>query len=341
MARLSVIIPCFNGFEYLKQMVDCCCNQTYKDWELIVVDDGSTDGTFENIKEFSLRDTRINVYQRAREPKGSVTCRNIGFEKSTGEFIIHFDADDLFTNDCFEKRVAYMDTHPDCEYATFLAQGFSIQDGKKKMEAYYGVPKDSKDLLERFLTVHYPFSIWCNIYRREVVAKFPWDETVKVYSDFSYAIPMILAGVKHSFAECKLPDYYYRRFYSKNNMCASAVNEDKCKSTLYLFDKTLSSLSKLPDAECRKNQFLSLIVLHFDRLLSGNNKADLGHYVEMLSKHYPAKIINKFKRTCRYYESNNYKLGQIKISALLYFNFGFPIYRAKLIHAIGKLILGK
>ena len=341
MAKLSVIIPCFNGYEYLKQMVDCCVAQTYKDWELIIVDDKSTDDTFERILDYAKTDTRIRVYQRDREPKGSVTCRNIGFHNSTGDYIIHFDADDLFTNDCFEKRVAYMDIHPECEYATFLAQGFSIQNGKKKMEAYYGVPKDSKDLLERFLTVQYPFSIWCNIYRREVVAKFPWDETVKVYSDFSYAIPMILSGVKHSFAECKLPDYYYRRFYSKNNMCASAVNEDKCKSTLYLFDKTLSSLSKLPDAECRKNQFLSLIVLHFDRLLSGNNKADLEHYVEMLSKHYPAKIINKFKRTCRYYESNNYKLGQIKISALLYFNFGFPIYRAKLIHAIGKLILGK
>ena len=341
MAKLSVIIPCFNGYEYLKQMVDCCVAQTYKDWELIIVDDKSTDDTFERILDYAKTDTRIRVYQRDREPKGSVACRNIGFHNSTGDYIIHFDADDLFTNDCFEKRVAYMDIHPECEYATFLAQGFSIQNGKKKMEAYYGEPKDSKDLLERFLTVHYPFSIWCNIYRREVVAKFPWDENVKVYSDFSYAIPMILSGVKHSFAECKLPDYYYRRFYSKNNMCASAVNADKCKSTLYLFDKTLSSLSKLPDAECRKNQFLSLIVLHFDRLLSGNNKADLGHYVEMLSKHYPAKIINKFKRTCRYYESNNYKLGQIKISALLYFNFGFPVYRAKLIHAIGKFILGK
>lgn len=234
-----------------------------------------------------------------------------------------------------------MDTHPDCEYATFLAQGFSIQDGKKKMEAYYGVPDESKDLLERFLTVHYPFSIWCNIYRREVVAKFPWDEIVKVYSDFSYAIPMILLGVKHSFAENAQPDYYYRRFYSKNNMCASAVNEDKCRSTLYLFDKTLSSLSNLQDADLRKTQFLNLIVLHFDRLLSGKNMADLDQYVKMLSKHYPEKIINKFKRTCRYYKSDNYKVGQIKISALLYYNFGFSLYRVKLIHAVGKLILNK
>ena len=91
MSTLSVIIPCFNNGKFLKEMMDCCLRQTFVDWELIIVDDQSTDNTTHQlIQEYVLRDNRIKFYVRDRLPKGSVVCRNIGFDKSCGKIYHSF-----------------------------------------------------------------------------------------------------------------------------------------------------------------------------------------------------------------------------------------------------------
>ena len=97
MANLSVIIPCYNNGKLLAEMLDCCLRQTYSDWEVIIVDDGSTDDTSSIVSEYVQKDARIQYHTRERSPKGSVVCRNIGFELSSGKYIIHFDADDLIS----------------------------------------------------------------------------------------------------------------------------------------------------------------------------------------------------------------------------------------------------
>ena len=93
--QLSVIIPCYNNGPLLSEMINCILRQTYDDWELIVVDDGSTDDTPAIVGNFAANDSRIRLVQRDREPKGSATCRNIGFDHSRGRYIKHLDADDL------------------------------------------------------------------------------------------------------------------------------------------------------------------------------------------------------------------------------------------------------
>ena len=341
MAKLSVIIPCFNGYEYLKQMVDCCKRQSFTDWELIIVDDGSVDGTFAKIKSYTENDSRIHIYQRNRLPKGSLTCRNIGFEHSSGKYIIHFDADDIFTDNCFEQRVKFLDENPECDYATFLAQGFYYNKRNEvKYSSYYGLIDNNRDILERFLSVSYPFSIWCNIYRREIVEKYPWDEKVKVYSDFSYALPMIFDEIPHLFAQNKVPDYLYRKFYSKHNMCASAINQDKCKSTNYLFAKTLHALSQREDAEKRKTQFLHFIVLHFERLVNGRIEKDIDDYINTIRPYYDATIIEKLKSiksSCLKIPKNS--LMRVVLDFELFRKFKYKAYKIQLVHSIGKLIL--
>ena len=98
MATLSAIIPCFNNGYLLSEMIECVISQSYEDWELIIVDDKSMDNTLEIINKYIIKDNRIRLYVRDREPKGSVTCRNIGLMHSTGKYIIHLDADDLISN---------------------------------------------------------------------------------------------------------------------------------------------------------------------------------------------------------------------------------------------------
>ena len=144
--KVSIIVPAFNASAYIKKFIQCIQEQTYNNWELIIVDDGSSDDTFEIISNFSRTDSRIIVKKRNREPKGSVTCRNIGQLLSSGEYIIHFDADDIVEPFCLAQRVNYMDCNPDIEYATFKGASVYEKNGKLMYEGRYWGNKPKSDL---------------------------------------------------------------------------------------------------------------------------------------------------------------------------------------------------
>ncbi|WP_179319486.1 glycosyltransferase family 2 protein [Winogradskyella helgolandensis] len=97
---VSIIIPTFNRAHIIGETLDSIIEQTYQNWECIVVDDGSTDHTDELLANYCQQDSRIKYHHRPIErPKGGNTCRNYGFELSKGEFINWFDSDDLYLPD--------------------------------------------------------------------------------------------------------------------------------------------------------------------------------------------------------------------------------------------------
>lgn len=345
MSTLSVIIPCFNNGKFLKEMMDCCLRQTFVDWELIIVDDQSTDNTTHQlIQEYVLRDNRIKFYVRDRLPKGSVVCRNIGFDKSCGKYIIHFDADDLIPETCFERRVCFMEENPDCDYATFPTGAF--YDGEPlpvwNGQAYKGVKLDNPDLLSCFLSNNYPFSCWCNIYKRSSIESLQWDEEVLIYTDFSFIVPCILAGLKHKFCDLGNYDYFYRKFKTGKNMCSSFVSDEKCYSTNRLFRLTIEEIKKLPNSEKYLEDFKGLIILHFERLLLEGNVNKINDFISIFENIYPSNYVNKLKRSANMSLSNiPMKLHETWVYFTLFFNFPKKTYWVFFTHALGKFILNR
>lgn len=103
--KCSVIIPAYNTEEYIDTMLECVINQTYKNLEIIIINDGSTDKTLDHIKVFEKLDSRIQVFDI---PNGGVSnARNIGIQNSTGEKLFFWDSDDVIELDCIEKCVNY------------------------------------------------------------------------------------------------------------------------------------------------------------------------------------------------------------------------------------------
>lgn len=348
MTRLSIIIPCYNNGEYLKLMLDCFLRQTVGYWEIIIVDDQSTDNTPDVIREYEQKDDRIHFYVRDRQPKGSVVCRNIGFDHSVGEYICHLDADDLVSDTFVAHRVRFMDENPDVDYASFCAKAFTKD---KKLPTYetkavtYGVGINTGDLLEDFLSTKYAFSVWNNIYRRSAIEKYPWDERVKIQTDFSFIVPGILRGMKHAFAGLHEVDYYYRYFFNKKksiNMCSNFVSEDKIASTQYLFRNVLEWLKAREDYELRKKQFLRFVILQFERLINGAPHDAVHNYINLISEYYSEEISLRLSRIAN--KSNKIVSPKIKKAYLeynLYKNFHYPIYMTQFIHTLGKIILCK
>lgn len=100
---VSVIIPVYNVEKYVEECLYSVINQTYQNLEIIVVDDGSTDGSSDLCDKFSLIDTRVQVIHQ--QNKGVSAARNIGISKSTGKYITFVDSDDYIDDTMIEKLV--------------------------------------------------------------------------------------------------------------------------------------------------------------------------------------------------------------------------------------------
>lgn len=89
---ISIIIPVYNTLQYLCRCLDSVLKQSYTDWEAVVVDDGSTDGSAEICDQYAAKDARIRVFHKANE--GNVAARQFGLQRAQGDYIIQFDSDD-------------------------------------------------------------------------------------------------------------------------------------------------------------------------------------------------------------------------------------------------------
>lgn len=124
MPRISVVIPTYNRSYYLRETLDSVFAQTYKDIEIIVVDDGSTDNTQEAIRKYL--DRIVYIY---KDNGGQGSARNVGIKIAKGEYIAFLDSDDLWLPHKLQVQVAHMDSHPEWGMAFSLYE--SIDDANR------------------------------------------------------------------------------------------------------------------------------------------------------------------------------------------------------------------
>jgi len=106
--KVTIITPCFNRLQTLQLTATSVLEQTTKNWEWIIVDDGSSDGSWELAQSYQAKDNRIKSFRREIQPKGANTCRNIGADKSSSDWLIFLDSDDLLDRDCLRQRLNYV-----------------------------------------------------------------------------------------------------------------------------------------------------------------------------------------------------------------------------------------
>lgn len=104
---ISVVMSVYNGEKYLSEAIESILNQTYKDFEFIIINDGSSDNSLEIIKKYQNQDERIVLI--SRENKGLVASLNEGIEKAKGKYIARMDADDICLSTRFEEQIEYME----------------------------------------------------------------------------------------------------------------------------------------------------------------------------------------------------------------------------------------
>ena len=103
---VSIIMPSYNTGNYIEKSIQSVINQSYKNWELIIIDDCSSDNTDKIVASF-LHDSRIRYYKNDKN-YGAAVCRNIALKKATGKWIAFLDSDDLWMIDKLEKQIDFM-----------------------------------------------------------------------------------------------------------------------------------------------------------------------------------------------------------------------------------------
>ena len=111
--KISILLPNLNMAAYLKERLDTILAQTFTEWELVVVDGYSSDGSWDIIQEYAHKDNRMRIYQKP--PLGIYDAFNKGVQLTRGEYVYIATSDDTMVPDCIEKMVSALEEHPECD----------------------------------------------------------------------------------------------------------------------------------------------------------------------------------------------------------------------------------
>ena len=212
MVLVSIIIPHFNRSILLKETIDSVLSQTYKDWEIIVVDDRSEESEFKKIKKFE-NGQNIKVIQRVTGTKGPSRCRNLGVKKAKGKYLLFLDSDDLLAPFCLQQRVEIME------------EDNYIQLGVFKMFEFNKTPGDSNNVYNKdispanwsgsFIRNENPWQTMAPIWRKEVFESMGgFDEEMLFMEDPEIHLRLInIAVAKIKTCYDKPADCYYRIYH--------------------------------------------------------------------------------------------------------------------------------
>ncbi|WP_336094504.1 glycosyltransferase family 2 protein [Leeuwenhoekiella sp. CH_XMU1409-2] len=190
---VSIIIPTYNRAHLIGETLDSVLAQTYTNWECIVVDDGSFDSSYSIVKKFCEKDKRFKAFQRpGNSIKGANSCRNIGFDQSTGDYVIWFDSDDLMTPDHLEVKLEEIQK-AQADFVIAQTQNFS-ENGFEAPYVYeqkpYGIT--AEDFILR--RIHwYTYDV---MLKRNVAGRIRWNENLQSWQDYNYFCKMLLVTTK-------------------------------------------------------------------------------------------------------------------------------------------------
>lgn len=272
MTKISIIVPCYNQAQYLPDCLQSVVEQTYSDWECIIVDDGSPDNTEEVALEWAAKDNRIKYLKK--ENGGLCSARNAGISKAEGEWILPLDADDKIGNRYLELAYNRMIAEPNVGLIYANAVFFGDKNGNWNL-----MPYDYKTLLRSniiYCSAFYKKEDWIKCGGYDINMKHGWE-------DWELWINL-LGTTKKGVHRLNYTGFYYR---IKNiSMIESFMkNQDIIKeTTVYVFKKHIDKYIE------NFGTFQSVLDSN-DNLRRANE--DLKNRLTRYENNYLIKMINK------------------------------------------------
>jgi len=249
---ISVILPIYNGEEFLNRCIDSIISQTYRNIELILINDGSTDNTKRICEEYARNDIRIKVINKENE--GVSKARNIGIKQSKGKYITFIDADDWIDNNAYENAIKVMEE----KNVDILKFSYMREYGRIKKYYNYIIDKNTVILKKDYDNKIYPYmfstydmsSVCLTIFKREKIGNLEFDLNLKYGEDFLFITQAIL----RTESIYVLPNAYYHYFCNNN----SATNKRNIESHIRKIKDIVLANNKLFGEFKDNKKFLNL-----------------------------------------------------------------------------------
>lgn len=308
--KISVIVPVYNAEKYLNKCIESVLAQTYPDWELILVDDGSKDGSADIIDGYAASDTRIKAIHQ--ENAGPGMARNRGIEDASGDYITFLDSDDYLSDDFYEQMRPLMEQAADCIIFDYQF----VSDSGKKLGNGHSIDSNilHPGLMERKSAFVYTFgSTGGKLYNRKVLFQY----NIKFAELFRCED---MPFTKIALARCSSIYYLPKRLYNyvqveSSLMHNAALNDERnCQRA---FDMVLEQLDDAGMDE-------ELIAVELREVLNNSVQIMIGRgctnreIIDFISKHY--KIEHLKNRYVKKYPVYVRMMGW-----LAYFHCIFPI----------------
>lgn len=247
--KISIIIPCYNSSSYIVTCVDSLKFQSDRNWEAIIINDGSKDNTLSILKSYSEQDLRIKVY--SQENQGAAKAREYGISKASGEYITFLDVDDTLEPDALEKVAEKLKYNPDLVVANFNIVNF---DKIIRRTSIAFEELSSLSYLQKVLIGKYGWELCGKVYKKEL-----FDLSIITPTNFRIgedaAVFVQIVSRAKKIVACNYPIYNYiqnfqsashikNRKYAEETLLAGQFIEDYLKQQPF-YDEIKEEISAM------------------------------------------------------------------------------------------------
>ena len=278
---ISVIIPVYNGEKHISRMIKSVLLQTYKNFELLIINDGSKDDTVKEVSKFA--DDRIKLFDK--ENTGVSDTRNYGLAKSSGKYVAFLDADDTISEEYLEKlyhKIKEDDSDITlCEYNRVL-EGKIINSKSLENIKCLDDLKQKEEYISMLLSDDYKHKnvwgvVWRTLFKKEIINNIYFDKNISISEDMVFLIEALLISKRVSVIKDSLYNYY---IYDQ-----SVLGKDRKKYDDNLFEKRKYYFNTISNLLKKLNVY--------DDLEYTLKLAKFNNYLEILNKTF---VIEKHKR---------------------------------------------
>lgn len=243
---ISVIVPVYNVEKYLWECIDSVLKQTYTNFEVILVDDGSKDSSKYICEEYAVKDARIKVM--AKENGGASSARNLGLTVAKGEYIYFLDSDDWIVEDALEKLLKICESSH-AEVVFFDAYSVDEETGKVTTSHYshkknYQINQGYRLMEELISNKDFHVAPWLFFIRKDLLdrKRLKFEEGI-IYEDMIFTYKLFCESQR----AVHLPEYLYYRRYRENSVMTSRIKKKNFDSAIKVYYEVHDYWKKLPD----------------------------------------------------------------------------------------------
>lgn len=225
---ISIIVPIYNAEKYLRQCIESLIKQEYKNIEIILVNDGSQDGSLGICKNFKELDYRILVIDQ--ENQGVSRARSAGIEAANGEYIGFVDSDDFIDPKMYQVLLSKMRTEGS-QCATLI--DYTVRSPNQSIVKSKG-PIDNIEAISELFLLRFPTSMWAYLYKADLVKDIKLSDDIHFFEDFEFNFKYL--------KKCKRVSVCKGNYYNYRNNPESINHQDfnaKKLSCLRIYDKII------------------------------------------------------------------------------------------------------